>query len=85
MINWKVRLRNKAFWLAVIPAALLLIQAIAALFGYTLDLGDTGDKLLTIVNATFALLAILGVVNDPTTAGLQDSGLALTYDKPKER
>ena len=85
MINWKVRLRNKAFWLAVIPAALLLIQAIAALFGYTLDLGDTGDKLLTIVNATFALLAILGVVNDPTTAGLQDSGLALTYDKPKEQ
>lgn len=43
MINWKVRLRNKAFWLAVIPAALLLIQAVAALFGYTLDLGDTGD------------------------------------------
>lgn len=85
MINWKVRLRNKAFWLAVIPAALLLIQAIAALFGYTLDLGDTGDKLLTIVNATFALLTILGVVNDPTTAGLQDSGLALTYDKPKEQ
>lgn len=85
MINWKVRLRNKAFWLAVIPAALLLIQAVAALFGYTLDLGDTGDKLLTIVNATFALLTILGVVNDPTTAGLQDSGLALTYDKPKER
>ncbi len=85
MINWKVRLRNKAFWLAVIPAALLLIQAVAALFGYTLDLGDTGDKLLTIVNATFALLTILGVVNDPTTAGLQDSGLALTYDKPKEQ
>lgn len=85
MINWKVRLRNKAFWLAVIPAAMLLVQAVAALFGYTLDLGDTGDKLLTIVNATFALLTILGVVNDPTTAGLQDSGLALTYDKPKEQ
>lgn len=84
MINWKVRLKNKAFWVAVIPAVLLLIQAVAALFGFTIDLGDTGDKLLTVVNATFALLAILGVVNDPTTAGLQDSGLALTYSKPKE-
>ena len=34
MINWKVRLRNKAFWLAFIPAALLLVQTVAALFGF---------------------------------------------------
>ena len=39
-INWKVRLRNKTFWLSLIPAALLLVQVVAAVFGYTLDLGD---------------------------------------------
>ena len=42
-INWKVRIKNKAFWLALIPAVLLLIQVIASVFGYTLDLGDLGN------------------------------------------
>lgn len=85
MINWKVRIRNKQFWIALIPAILLLIQVIAAVFGYTLDLGDLGNKLLAVVNAVFAVLAILGIVTDPTTAGVSDSALALTYDKPKPK
>lgn len=84
MINWRVRLKNKAFWVAFIPALLLLAQVVAAVFGYTLDLGDLGNKLLAVVNAVFALLAILGVVTDPTTAGVGDSAQALTYDKPKD-
>lgn len=84
MINWKVRLKNRAFWLSVIPAVLLLVQTVAALFGFTLDLGEIGDKLLAVVNAVFALLAILGVVNDPTTAGISDSKQARTYISPKE-
>ena len=83
-INWTVRLKNKAFWMSVIPAVLLLIQVVASLFGYTLDLGDIGNRLIAVVNALFAVLAILGVVNDPTTATLSDSAQALTYDKPKE-
>ena len=82
MINWKVRLRNKAFWLAFIPAALLLVQTEAALFGFALNLGDIGDKLLAVVNAVFALLSILGVVVDPTTQGVGDSQRALGYVEP---
>lgn len=82
MINWKVRLRNKAFWLAFIPAALLLVQTVAALFGFALNLGDIGDKLLAVVNAVFALLSILGVVVDPTTQGVGDSQRALGYVEP---
>ena len=84
MINWTVRIKNKNFWLAAIPALLLLAQTVAALFGLTLDLGAVGDKLLAVVNAVFALLAILGVVNDPTTAGISDSEQARTYISPKE-
>lgn len=84
MINWTVRFKNKAFWVAFIPAVLLLIQVVAAVFGYTLDLGDLGNRLLAVVNALFAVLALLGVVTDPTTAGMGDSARALTYDKPKE-
>jgi phi LC3 family holin len=83
-INWKARLRNKTFWLTIIPAVLLLIQVVADVFGFTLDLGGLGNKLLDVVNATFGVLAILGIVADPTTIGVSDSKLAMTYEKPKE-
>ena len=83
-INWTVRLKSKTFWLAMIPALLLLVQVAAAVFGLELDLGDLGNKLLAVVNALFSVLTILGVVTDPTTAGLSDSKQALTYIEPKE-
>lgn len=83
-INWIVRIKNKAFWIAFIPAILLLIQVISNVFGYTLDLGDLGNKLLDVVNATFSVLVILGVVTDPTTAGVGDSKQAMTYTEPKK-
>ena len=83
-INWIVRIKNKAFWVSLIPTVLLLIQVVAAVFGHTLDLGDLGNKLLDVVNAVFAILAILGVVTDPTTKGITDSDQALTYTEPKK-
>lgn len=83
-INWAVRIKNKTFWVALIPAMLLLVQVIAAVFGYTLDLGGLGNKLLDVVNALFAVLAILGIVTDPTTEGVTDSKQALTYTEPKK-
>ena len=78
MINWTVRLRNKTFWVSLIPAVLLLVQVVAAVFGYTLDFGELGNRLLAVVNAAFALLSVLGVVTDPTTAGVSDSEQAMT-------
>mgnify|MGYP001368904684 FL=1 len=84
MINWKVRIKNKMFWLALIPAVLLLVQVVASVFGFTLDLGDLGSKLLAVVNAVFGILTLLGIVTDPTTAGLSDSAQALTYETPKK-
>lgn len=83
MINWTVRLKNKSFWVAIIPAVLLLVQVVAAVFGFTLDLGGMGNKLLDVVNAVFSVLVILGVVTDPTTQGIGDSKQALTYTDPK--
>ena len=82
MINWKVRIRNKAFWLAVIPAIALVAQAVAAVFGYIIDLTSIVGKLQAVVNAVFALLVILGIVMDPTTAGIGDSERALGYEVP---
>lgn len=83
MINWEVRLKNKQFWITVIPAILLLIQSVASVFGYSLDFGELGDKLLTVVNAIFVVLSILGVVVDPTTKGVSDSDRAMTYTEAK--
>ena len=65
-INWRVRIKNKAFWLALIPAGLLLVQVVA------------------VVNAVFAVLSSLGIVTDPTTAGIGDSPQAMTYEEPKQ-
>lgn len=39
---------------------------------------------IAVVNALFAVLSILGIVTDPTTAGVTDSEQALTYTEPKE-
>lgn len=84
MINWTIRIKNKNFWLALIPALLLLAQVVAGIFGFTLELEGIQAKLLDLVNAVFAVLTLLGVVADPTTEGISDSKLALSYDEPKK-
>lgn len=81
-INWLVRIKNKSFWIALVPAILLLIQVIASVFGFELELGVLGDKLLAVVNAIFTVLTILGIVTDPTTTGVADSDRAMEYTKP---
>lgn len=81
-INWGVRIRNKSFWVALIPALALLAQAVASLFGFTIDLTELSGKLLAVVDAVFAVLVILGIVVDPTTKGVGDSSRALTYEHP---
>lgn len=79
-INWQIRIKNKTFWLTLIPAVLLLVQAVSAPFGYKWDFAVLNQQLAAIINALFAVLAILGVVTDPTTKGVGDSERALTYD-----
>ena len=83
MINWKVRVKNRNFWITLIPALVVLIQYIASLFGFALNLSEINSKILDIINALFVVLSILGIVADPTTKGIGDSKQALTYSKPK--
>lgn len=82
MINWKVRFKSKVFWLAVIPAILLLAQTVLNVFGVQLDFTDIQAKILAVVEAVFGVLVILGIVTDPTTAGVSDSTRAMTYTEP---
>lgn len=83
-INWRVRARNKNFWLSLIPALALLAQTVAAACGLTLNLGELTQRLLAVVNAAFAVLAVLGIVTDPTTSGIGDSVQAMGYEEPKK-
>lgn len=85
MINWQVRIKNKLFWVTLVPLVLLLIQQVAAIFGIVLDFGVLQEQLIAVIGTVFALLGVIGVVTDPTTEGVGDSELAMTYDKPKQK
>ena len=71
-MDWKTRIKNKAFWLALIPAVMVLVQVCAAPFGYAWDFAGLSTQLTAIVNAVFVLLSILGICVDPTTPGVSD-------------
>lgn len=84
MINWKVRLKNKQFWLSLIPALVLLVQALVKPLGCIFKMEVLSEDLIDIVNAVFVVLTILGVVNDPTTHSFTDSSQALDYQAPRK-
>lgn len=73
-INWKLRFKNKATLAAIAATVILLAQQL----GFELP-----DNVSEVVNTALTLLVLLGVVSDPTTAGLSDSEQALDYAEPK--
>ena len=81
-INWKVRLKNKYFWLTIIPALFLLVGQVLRAFGIDYDTDAASAAVVDVINAIFALLSAFGVVVDMTTQGISDSDRALTYDEP---
>jgi len=85
MINWKVRIRNKNFWLAFIPAILIIVKQALAIFGIEIDLSGVSGAVVNIIEEVFLILGLIGIINDPTTEGLGDSYRAMGYDKPYEK
>lgn len=81
-MNWKVRIKNKIFWITIIPAVLLLAKQVLAIFGIDFDFTEIQKQILAIVESVFAILTILGIVTDLTTEGVGDSTRALTYTAP---
>lgn len=80
-INWKVRLQKKTFWASLIALLLVLANQVAEVFGY--DITIYNDQITAISETVLGILALLGIIIDPTTSGISDSEQALTYDKPK--
>ena len=81
-INWKVRIKNPVFWTTVIPAAISFIYCVFGAFGIVPAL--TENMVLNFASAVIAMLTTLGVLIDPTTAGISDSALAMTYKEPRK-
>lgn len=73
MINFKLRLKNKATLVALISAAFLMLQQLGL---------EIPHNIQDAVNTFVAILVILGIVTDPTTKGIADSERALNYDVP---
>ena len=81
-INWKARIKNPVFWTTVIPAAVSFVYCVLGAFGIIPAL--TESMVLNVTSAIITMLTTLGVLIDPTTAGICDSALAMTYDAPSK-
>ena len=79
-INWTVRLKNKV-WLATMIS--FLISTVYQWLGY-FDIAPvvTQDAVLQLASAVLQVLSLLGLIVDPTTAGVADSERALGYETP---
>lgn len=80
-INWKVRLKQPAFWIATIPVVITFVYSVLALVGIAPSI--TQDTVQNLFLALVAVLAQFGIVVDPTTKGVSDSDRAMKYDKPE--
>lgn len=81
-INWKARIKNPVFWATIVPAAVSFVYCLLGAFGITPAL--TESMVLNIVSTVITALTTIGVLVDPTTAGVCDSKRALTYEAPKK-
>lgn len=79
-MNWKVRFRNKT-WLGLF-AALIIGFVFNMLKLFDIVPVVTENTVLTIVSQILEFLGLIGVLVDPTTAGISDSNRAMTYDEP---
>lgn len=80
-INWKVRLKNPVFWTTIIPAVVGVFYTVLGALGIVPALSESA--VLNFFAMLVTVLTTLGVLVDPTTAGINDSEQALEYEKPK--
>ena len=84
-INWKLRVKNPYFWLglggAIIAASGISPESITSW-------SMIGQVLLDFISNPFVVVSVIvtivGVILDPTTAGMSDSQRALGYNTLKD-
>ena len=85
-INWKVRIKNPAFWTGLVGVLATFAIGMAQLFGVDIaaQAGTWQQALTALITAVFGVLALVGVTADPTTKGVRDSERAMGYTAPGE-
>ncbi|WP_413363112.1 phage holin [Lysinibacillus sp. 3P01SB] len=81
-INWKVRLQHKQFWVALIALLIVLANQVAGIFH--VDITIYNEQVKAITETVLSILALLGIIIDPTTDGISDSNRVMRYDKPRK-
>ena len=81
-INWKVRFQNKTFLTGLISLVVVFVYDLLQL----LEIAPvvTQSAVMQVAEGILTILGMVGVIADPTTAGLSDSRQALTYDAPRQ-
>ena len=81
-INWRVRFQNKTFLTGLISLVVVFIYDLLQLL--EIAPAVTQSAVMQVAEGILTILGMLGVIADPTTAGLSDSKQALTYTSPKQ-
>ena len=79
-INWKVRFKNKVWLGSFLSLIVGFIYSMLALFDVFPQV--TQNLVVQLLNQVLTFLGLIGVIVDPTTAGLGDSERALGYEEP---
>lgn len=81
-INWAVRFRNKTFLASLLALVVAFAFDLLGLLGIAPAV--TEDAAMNAIDAVLTVLGMLGVLIDPTTAGVGDSRQAMTYIEPRK-
>ena len=81
-INWRVRFKNKIWLGSFISLIIGFVYSMLALFDIFPEI--TENTIARLFDQVLTFLGLIGVIVDPTTAGLEDSNRAMTYQEPWE-
>ena len=79
-INWKVRFKNKVWLGSFFSLVVGFVYSLLALFDVFPAV--TQNLVVQLLNQVLTFLGLIGVIVDPTTAGLEDSDRAMGYEDP---
>ena len=79
-INWKVRFQNKVWLGSFLSLIVGFVYSLLALFDVFPRV--TQNLVVQLLNQVLTFLGLIGVIMDPTTAGLGDSERAMGYEEP---
>lgn len=79
-MNWKLRIMNRTTWAGILAALVACAWQVMGVLGVVPPVSE--DTVVQAVGIVLNILVGLGVLVDPTTAGVRDSARAMGYDQP---